>query len=332
MAKKPTGKPRGRPRKSEQEKKEILEQKKKLKEEKGKEKYADTPYCGIHKPRPGQKIGSMWECLERNMVGLFGLKKVDPAIIKMVEMEKDIQKGETYIIKKRSEILGIRKKLRENIKYEKDPEIKKNMENDLKKSKKVLDYLNDTYEKMRKGKTKKAVEVDNKIINEINQLNENIKEEKKIREVKHKEIQKKIMEKYKAPTKKEVEKHHKVDDIAFKTMNEEQRKEHLQEVKKETDVLSKNKYRELKNDVNDLLNQLDYTNISNLEDGIEYLEKVIKRNQDELNKTYKNKLVRQLNKNIYKLKKRIEIVEKRNKPDEPKKEIKPKKEIADKYY
>jgi seryl-tRNA synthetase len=92
-------------------------------------------YCGINKLPKNKRIGSMKECAENNKVFLYGYKKIDPAIIKMVKMEKKQEMGKKKLLIKITTILAKIKKLKNLIKD------KEGDKDDIKKAKETIKKL-----------------------------------------------------------------------------------------------------------------------------------------------------------------------------------------------
>lgn len=86
---------------------------------------AKKTYCSIGKVPKGQKLGSMKECLDKNQVRYWGVKKIDPKLLELGKKKKDsiesLEKLYIKLVTLRGRIKGINKKLAdEKDKKEKD--------------------------------------------------------------------------------------------------------------------------------------------------------------------------------------------------------------------
>lgn len=100
-------------------------------------------YCGAKKVAPkGKKFGNMKECSENRQVRRYGVLKADPKII-TVKKKKGLTKHQ--ILLKKVKFRGQKRKLKEDIKYEKDDKKKKALKEQLKNVKEELSKYNKMY-------------------------------------------------------------------------------------------------------------------------------------------------------------------------------------------
>ena len=114
-------------------------------------------YCGAGPVPKKQKLGTMKECAESKQIRYWGVKKIDP---KMLEYSKNFGKNKTTTLQLQKKIVVMRskiKKIKEDIKYEKNKDKKAEMQANVKKLitdlNNLIDQL-DALNKMKKGSRK----------------------------------------------------------------------------------------------------------------------------------------------------------------------------------
>jgi len=94
-------------------------------------------YCGTGKLKKGSKYGTMKECIKTHQIRLYGLKKIDPEILKQTKklMKKTSSAIRSNIIKKIMRFKGKINRLQKDLRYE------KTHKNDKKVIKKINDEI-----------------------------------------------------------------------------------------------------------------------------------------------------------------------------------------------
>lgn len=88
-------------------------------------------YCGVKRDPRNRRIGTMKECTETGDIRYYGLNKIDPILLKRVNLEK---KYRTDLTKKWKKIVGLNakiKKLKNDIIYLKDKKKKEKAKKEL---------------------------------------------------------------------------------------------------------------------------------------------------------------------------------------------------------
>lgn len=107
-------------------------------------------YYGADKLKKGCVYGSMKGAVEQNQIRLYGLKKVDPILMKAIHDGKYKPDSEVKIIEKLMEIKPKYDKLKKQIEQEEDDNKKELMKKELEKIKKQGEKLNSELDKAKK--------------------------------------------------------------------------------------------------------------------------------------------------------------------------------------
>lgn len=116
----------------------------------------DKIYCGIEALPKGKIRGSMKECIEKNQVRYWGLKKIDSRLISSMSTSKNVPSTRRKLIEKAVVIDAKIKNLIKKLKFSKnmtDSE-KEKINNDMKKFKEQRKKLKDELKKKENDKEK----------------------------------------------------------------------------------------------------------------------------------------------------------------------------------
>lgn len=117
-------------------------------------------YCGVREVPKNRRRGTMKECVEDGEIRYFGVKKVDPKMIKLAGSKKK-KVTAAKMLPKVTSLDAKERRLKEDIKYEKDKKKKKELTKELDKISKERKEVRTKYnellrkeEKERKEKSK----------------------------------------------------------------------------------------------------------------------------------------------------------------------------------
>ena len=84
-------------------------------------------YCGVMKPPKGKRIGTPNECLNLNQVRYYGINQVDKALLLNKTTQSKERKRMKLLDINISKIMGRIKKLKDDLKYSKNDDVKKEL-------------------------------------------------------------------------------------------------------------------------------------------------------------------------------------------------------------
>ncbi len=112
-------------------------------------------YCGASKVPKGQTLGSMKQCVAKNQIRYWGVKKVDSRLLKKESIKKEKSTKETRD-KAAVKMIGIRgkvQKLSKQVAEEKDKKKKLALTKELEKAKKELAEATALFNKLEKQRS-----------------------------------------------------------------------------------------------------------------------------------------------------------------------------------
>jgi hypothetical protein len=113
-------------------------------------------YCGAKEvpPKKNQKRGSMKQCVEKGTYSYWGIKKIDPRLIKDARSgSKKLPRRDT-VLNNIAKYKGRIKNLKGKIEAAKDKKAKEQAEKDLKKAQEELKKYGDIFKEIEKKKKK----------------------------------------------------------------------------------------------------------------------------------------------------------------------------------